>query len=106
MSRTIACAVDFILDALDYSPEETSIPETPDEVHEQPSANIDAGGMLGSDDLYAVVLWNDEKHSFNEVSAHVSDITSCSRKESMALAEAVDYEVRVNHSQTLDYNSR
>ena len=61
VSRTIAYALDFMLDTLDYSPDETSLPKDEETLTNQLTADP------LKRDLYSVIVWNDDKHSFDEV---------------------------------------
>jgi E3 ubiquitin-protein ligase UBR1 len=54
MRRTIAFALDFMLDTLDYSPDD--VPANEADLRLQPSADP----MIK--DQYCVILWNDDKH--------------------------------------------
>ncbi|KAF8627096.1 hypothetical protein AX15_004547 [Amanita polypyramis BW_CC] len=84
MQRTIGYALDFLLDTLDYSPEEPAIPKNEADLRLQPSADP----MLK--DQYCVVLWNDEKHSFEEVIKMLCDLTNRSREEAKELTQKID----------------
>ncbi|KDQ17558.1 hypothetical protein BOTBODRAFT_185706 [Botryobasidium botryosum FD-172 SS1] len=88
MSRTIAYALDFVLDTLDFSPEEMTHPTTEPELKSQVTA------CPTPTDSYAVVLWNDEKHSFDDVIHHVQDATGCSPQAASDVADRVDAEGR------------
>ncbi|KAF6758805.1 putative zinc finger in N-recognin-domain-containing protein [Ephemerocybe angulata] len=69
MHRTIAFAVDFILDVLDYSPDEASIPVNEADLRLQPSADP----MMK--DMFCLVLWNDDKHSYDEVKTVIMELS-------------------------------
>ncbi|KAM6497717.1 hypothetical protein JOM56_005665 [Amanita muscaria] len=84
MHRTIGYALDFLLDTLDYSPDEPSVPNNEADLRLQPSADP----MLK--DQYCVVLWNDDKHSFDEVIKLLCDLTNRSREEAKDLAQKID----------------
>ncbi|TDL22308.1 hypothetical protein BD410DRAFT_256866 [Rickenella mellea] len=84
MSRTVAYALDFLLDTLDFSPDEPSAPRTEDELKMQPTCDP------LTKDLYAVVLWNDEKHSFDEVITHICDLTGRTREEASVITNRID----------------
>ncbi|KAK2464879.1 hypothetical protein APHAL10511_002955 [Amanita phalloides] len=84
MHRTIGYALDFLLDTLDYSPEEPAIPNNEADLRLQPSADP----MLK--DQYCVVLWNDDKHSFTEVIKMLCDLTNRSPSESSDVAQKID----------------
>lgn len=89
MSRTVAYALDFVLDTLDYSPDDATPPHDENELRAQPSAEP------VSKDFYAVLLWNDEKHSFEEVIHNISDATGCSRDVASDMVYRIDDEVCV-----------
>ena len=87
MSRTIAYALDFILDTLDYSPDDAVPPHDEEELRSQPSADPTAK------DSYAILLWNDDKHSFEEVIQNVCEATGCSRDVASDMISRLDEEV-------------
>ena len=84
MHRTIGYALDFLLDTLDYSPEEPTIPNNEADLRLQPSADP----MLK--DQYCVVLWNDEKHSFGEVIKLLCDLTNRSPEDAKEMSHLID----------------
>ena len=84
ISRTIGYAIDFILDTLDSSPDETIVPLTETDLRSQPT-----GDPL-MHDLFSVVIWNDDKHSFDEVIELLHDITSRTREEAAQVADRID----------------
>ena len=43
-----------------------------------------------SQDLYSLLLWNDESHSFNEVIETVQEVLFCTREHAKKVAETVD----------------
>lgn len=67
-TKTVAYALDFLLDTLDYSPDEPSVPSTAEELRAQASADP----MMK--DVYCVVVWNDDKHSFGELTQLVCEL--------------------------------
>lgn len=69
MRRTIAFAIDFVLDVLDYSPDEPSIPLNETDLRLQPTADP----MMK--DIFCLVLWNDDKHSFEEVKTVILELS-------------------------------
>lgn len=84
MGRTIAYAFDFLLDTLDYSPDEPIAPANEADLRLQPSADP------MQKDQYCIVLWNDDKHSFDEVIQLICDTTAHDRKEASAMAHTID----------------
>jgi E3 ubiquitin-protein ligase UBR1 len=90
MTRTIDAVIEFILDALDGSPEETVPPKEEADLKR-------LSVSMGRETPLATVLWNDEKHSFPEVAAALQELIGCTNKEGMRNAELVDNEVRRDH---------
>jgi E3 ubiquitin-protein ligase UBR1 len=88
MARTVGYALDFMLDTLDYSPDEPSVPSNEAELRLQPSADP----MMK--DQYCVLIWNDDKHSFEEVIKLICDTTSRSREDATEIAHRVDEQGR------------
>lgn len=88
MSRSVAYVLDFILDTLDYSPDETLLAKTEEALNMQPTADP------LKKDLFAVMVWNDDKHSFDEVIRHLADCCSCSLEEATNLAHNIDEQGR------------
>lgn len=84
MRRTVGYALDFVLDTLDYSPDETTVPANEADLRLQ----ISADPMMK--DQYCVVLWNDDKHSFDEVIKLLCSLTNRSREEASLMAHQVD----------------
>lgn len=87
MARTIAYALDFVLDTLDYSPDDALPPHDEDELRSQPSAEP----ILK--EFYAIILWNDDKHSFEEVIQNICEATGCSREVASEMVVRIDEEV-------------
>lgn len=88
MSRTVAYVLDFILDTLDYSPDETLLAKTEEALNNQPTADP------LKKDLWAVMVWNDDKHSFDEVIRHLSDCCGCSMDEATNMTHNIDEQGR------------
>jgi len=86
--RTIGFALDFILDTLDYSPDEPMVLVNEAELRFQPSADP----MMK--DQYCIVLWNDDKHSYDEVTNLVMEMTGCTHEEAVALVRRIDEQGR------------
>ncbi|KAJ7461265.1 hypothetical protein B0H11DRAFT_2285848 [Mycena galericulata] len=87
MGRTIGYALDFILDTLNISPDEPSVPATEAEVRLQPTLD-----PLLRDHIehYSVVLWNDDKHSFEEITTLLMDLTQRPRADAMDICRDID----------------
>jgi len=88
MRKTVAYALDFILDTLDYSPDEPSVPGGEAELRLQPSADPT------TKDQFCVVLWNDEKHAFGDVVKLLIDTTNKSYEEASKVAVTIDEQGR------------
>jgi E3 ubiquitin-protein ligase UBR1 len=88
MSRVIGCALDFLLDVLDYSPEETHLPASYDALANQLSADP------LQKEYWAIILWNDEKHSYDEAVAHLRYMTGCNQQQATAVVLRADEEVK------------
>lgn len=88
LESTLDCVVDYALDTFDYSPEEPVPPGDESSIRGAPND-------LHRNGPYAVVLWNDEKHSFDEVTSQLFDITDYTREQAFALTDKVDGEVRM-----------
>lgn len=84
MSRTVAYALDFILDTLDFSPDETVAPTSEEAMRSQPTADPLVK------DLFCVVAWNDERHSFDEIIRHITANLGRSHDEAVAYAGRID----------------
>ncbi|CAG8595325.1 6037_t:CDS:2, partial [Acaulospora morrowiae] len=94
MHETISTVLDFMLETLSASPEDISPPLNESEVRQEA---IDVANSINDTDssaeeekLFAVILWNDENHSFNEVIDHVVDATECTKEVAKNMAERVD----------------
>lgn len=75
MRRAVGYALDFIIDTLDYSPEEPSVPANEADLFVQPSADP------MTKDVFSIVLWNDDKHSYDEVAKVLRDLLGRTRDE-------------------------
>jgi E3 ubiquitin-protein ligase UBR1 len=95
MRHTVGYALDFILDTLDFSPDEFYVPVNETDLRMQPSADP----MMK--DQYCVVLWNDDKHSFEEVIKLLRDMTNRTQEEASAVAHRIDE----NGREVIDMNT-
>ncbi|OCH94170.1 hypothetical protein OBBRIDRAFT_884943 [Obba rivulosa] len=84
MSRTVGYALDFLLDTLDYSPDETIVPATEGDLRTQSTGDP----MLR--DQFCIVLWNDDKHSFDEVVNLLCDLTGRDWEDASELVDRID----------------
>lgn len=92
MCKTVAYALDFILDTLDYSPEEAVLPVSEAELRRLPSADP------LSKDIFSMIVWNDDKHSFEEFMQSIHDATGRTIEDAYALAQQIDEQVHTNMS--------
>ncbi|KAI0638910.1 hypothetical protein C8Q77DRAFT_1078285 [Trametes polyzona] len=90
ISRTIGYAIDFVLDTLDTSPDETLMSTSPNEA----VLRLQPTGDPLMHDQFAIVVWNDDKHSFDEVIELLHDITSRTREEASQIADRIDEQGR------------
>ncbi|KAF9235714.1 hypothetical protein BU15DRAFT_51032 [Melanogaster broomeanus] len=84
MGRAIGYALDFLLDTLDSSPDDPTVPSNEADLRLQPTADP------MQKDQYCVIVWNDDKHSFDEVIQLICDTTNRDRREATAVAHAID----------------
>jgi E3 ubiquitin-protein ligase UBR1 len=84
MSKTVAYALDFLLDTLDFSPDEPFVPANEADLRLQPSADP----MMK--DQFCVLVWNDDKHSIHEVIQLVCDSTTKSREDATDIVHRID----------------
>lgn len=84
MNKTVAYALDFMLDTLDYSPDDTIVPTLEADLRLQPT------GDPMEKEHWSVVLWNDEKHCFEEVIQFLIETTNRSREDASVMADRID----------------
>ncbi|EPQ61239.1 hypothetical protein GLOTRDRAFT_113648 [Gloeophyllum trabeum ATCC 11539] len=84
MSRAIAFALDYVLDTLDYSPEETRVSKTESDLRTQATADP----MVK--DTYTLIVWNDDKHAFAEVTDLIVDLTGLPRDDAYQMTCRID----------------
>ncbi|KAL7415119.1 hypothetical protein BDY24DRAFT_383763 [Mrakia frigida] len=76
IKRTVSTVLDYVLDTLDFSPEETALPKSEEALKMQPTAETTLSEWEkrdGARRTYAVVLWNDEKHTREDVVVQLGD---------------------------------
>lgn len=88
MSRTVAYALEFVLHTLEFSPDDTFVPETEQALGEQLTADPNPK------DMFATIVWNDEKHSFDEVARHLCDTLGKSAEDAANIVDTVDEQGR------------
>lgn len=86
---TIARALDYICDVISCSPEQLRLPKTEEKIRkDEEDSRLTSryyGPETDSEDIeYALILWNDEKHTVDDVKSQVS--RAC--KQSMAFGKA------------------
>jgi E3 ubiquitin-protein ligase UBR1 len=92
---TISRALDYLIDVFSCSPEQLRLAKTEQSILEDErtsrlmSKYYGADTLAGRDQYFALVLWNDEKHTVNDVKDQVA--RACKQKEAFGLAKA--YEV-------------
>ncbi|EKM76991.1 hypothetical protein AGABI1DRAFT_77775 [Agaricus bisporus var. burnettii JB137-S8] len=84
MHRTIGFALDYILDTMDYSPDEPGPPIAEGDLRLQPTADP------MTKDQYCVVVWNDDKHCYDELIKMLCDLTNRTREESLEVIQKID----------------
>lgn len=91
IKETVEVVMDYILETFAASPEDVS-PGTKESILQDWKDSSKALNMPDSDkdQMFACILWNDEKHSFDEVINIVMRATSCSKAEATRVAESVD----------------
>ena len=73
-----------MLDTLNYFPDEPMVPVNEAKLRLQPSADPIMK------DQYCIVLWNDDKHSYDEVTNLVMEMTGRTHEEAVALVRWID----------------
>ncbi|CAG8465516.1 1191_t:CDS:10 [Ambispora leptoticha] len=94
--NTVSTVFEFILDTLSTSPKEKTPPRSVDEVKQEAltttyAIDKDANEDTEQEKLFAVLLWNDEHHSFHEVIDQVTAAIECSNVEARRITERVDF---------------
>ena len=85
MTRTVSIVLDFFLDVFDMAPSERHI--------EKLKAQLETIEIQERDyevKLWALYLWNDESHSFQEVIDEVMEVLGYSQSQAKLVAETVD----------------
>ncbi|CAG8445258.1 4966_t:CDS:2 [Diversispora eburnea] len=92
--NTICTVLDFMLNTLSVSPEEITPPPNEQEVKQEAEyvGRIinDTDDDIEEEKLFAIILWNDEHHSFQDVIDQVVEATSCTKEDARRLAERID----------------
>jgi E3 ubiquitin-protein ligase UBR1 len=88
----VALLFDFILDVLDYSPSVIDLPATSELLtalsppENQNEAQAQANGTFE----YALILWNDESHSYGEVMDILEETINCPKEAAKKMTENID----------------
>jgi hypothetical protein len=90
--ETIAVVFDYMMETFATSPEELFTIGSVQDIRQECIDSHDALGLPydGEEQLYACVLWNDEKHSFDEVITVVQTAIGCTEEEADNAAKRVD----------------
>jgi E3 ubiquitin-protein ligase UBR1 len=89
---TIARALDYLIDVFSCSPEQLRLPKTEQSILEDERTSRLTSKWYGTGDLptqnqeFALVLWNDEKHTVHDVRDQVA--RACKRKQAFGLEKA------------------
>ncbi|KAF2650936.1 hypothetical protein K491DRAFT_782221 [Lophiostoma macrostomum CBS 122681] len=89
---TIARALDYLIDVFSCSPEQLRLPKTEQTILEDERTSRLTSKWYGTGDLpdqnqeFALVLWNDEKHTVHDVRDQVA--RACKQKQVFGLAKA------------------
>ncbi|KZM18370.1 RING-type E3 ubiquitin transferase [Ascochyta rabiei] len=92
MRTTIARALDYLIDVFSCSPEQLRLPKTEESILQDErnsrltSKWYDPGDQPEEAQEYCLVLWNDEKHTVNDVQEQVA--RACKQKQAFGLAKA------------------
>lgn len=87
----VSAIIKFIIDTIAHSPTEFTPPTNIPQVKSLPTLKPESQSEPGP---WSVVLWNDERHSFDEVIEQVSLAIDCSHSTSRTAAEHVDQHAR------------
>lgn len=90
--ETVSVVIDYILETFATSPEDILTVGTVQSIQQD---CVDSHQALGlpvdlENQFYACVLWNDEKHSFDQVITVVKNAIGCTTEQADAVAQAVD----------------
>ncbi|TPX11242.1 uncharacterized protein E0L32_001060 [Thyridium curvatum] len=108
MRMTIGRAFDFMCDVISCSPEQLRQTKTVESIQQdERSSRLSAtygGGDLAEPDEYAVLLWNDEKHTITDVKDQVARACRMSHAEGLKRAYETDAVGRslLKHSKSIE----
>ncbi|KAG4089700.1 hypothetical protein H8356DRAFT_1431840 [Neocallimastix lanati (nom. inval.)] len=83
LKSVISQCFTFIIDVLNKSPFEISVPKNDEDIRKEESED-------GSDKLYDCLIWNDEVHSFDIVITKLKEATGCSNERAELISKNVD----------------
>jgi E3 ubiquitin-protein ligase UBR1 len=91
----VALLFDFVLDVLDYSPSIIELPATSDLlIALSPPETEDEATAQGNGAFeYALILWNDENHSYSEVMDILEETINCPKETAKKMTENIDFYV-------------
>ncbi|KAF2204948.1 RING finger domain-containing protein [Delitschia confertaspora ATCC 74209] len=107
IQRTIARALDYLIDVFSCSPEQLRLPKTEQSVLEDERTSrltskwYGKGDIVSPDQEFALVLWNDEKHTVHDVRDQVA--RACKQRKQFGLSKA--YEVDEVGRSTIVYST-
>lgn len=91
---TIGRVIDYLCDVISCSPEQLRQAKTVDSIkHDEEMSRLNStyhGGDVGSPGEYAIVLWNDEKHTITEVRDQVARACAMTQREALQKAYETD----------------
>ena len=88
VTQTITTVTECILQTFSYSYWKPFIPPDTNSFEK-----VNMPGVPADDETFAIILWNDEVHSFDDVIGAVSEALAVTRDNARAVAESVDAEV-------------
>ena len=84
MSYTITYALEYVLHTLEFSPDDLTVSVLEKELKDQPMADPNVR------DIFAMIIQNDEKQSFDEVTQHLYDMVERLNKNATTIVDAID----------------
>jgi E3 ubiquitin-protein ligase UBR1 len=91
---TIGRVIDYLCDVISCSPEQLRQTKTVESIkHDEEMSRLNStyhGGDVGSPGEYAIVLWNDEKHTITEVRDQVARACAMTQRDALQKAYETD----------------
>lgn len=92
---TVGRVIDYLCDVISCSPEQLRQTKTAESIQQDEKmsrlSSTYHGGDVGGPTEYAIILWNDEKHTVKEVTQQVAKACSTTSKEGLARALETDF---------------